>query len=571
MSGVYKEKWDVDVVYKRGDIVYIMLKKWDTETFDYIDSGFINYYMCLIDHTSCSLVRPNNPEEIYWELISPDFLTTLQENYYFFKLLNTPPQPPQPIIPFDPINAYIYTQNSQGPTNSTLNPNAQPFVPTSGNVFGATSGNVFGATSGNVFGATSGNNITIAPITTVQANFTENRLTKRIRKVEQDLEIHKKKRKTNDKLSMTDKILLLNVDNDTKLFLLDKYDKLRLATGSDYSKGIAWLNNVLNLPFGKYNKYKVKNTDSTEDIQKYFKTIKSRLDTNIHGLDYVKEEIMEFIAKKIANPNSKTQVLALRGAAGVGKTALLQSLAHALELPFYQINCGGLNDVSILTGHSETYVSSKPGKIVEILQNANCMNPIIYLDEIDKISSQKGKEINGILTHMLDEQQNNKFQDNYVSNINIDLSHVFFVVAFNDLSEVDPIVADRMKIIEIKNPSIEEKVVIANTKIIPEIIKSINLEKHFKINLDTELIKYIITNKLPTEDGVRTLKRNLEKLFNKLNYLMMTGTLNETSDITETTETTNPKNKTITITKKFIDSVLESVKKDDTSFLHMYV
>jgi ATP-dependent Lon protease len=564
MSGIYKEKWDVDIMYKKGDIIYITLKKWDSASFDYVDSGFINYYMCLIEHTSCVLVRPNNPEEIYWELINPDFLTTLQENYHFFKVLNTPPVP------------YLFPVNFE-PLTSNLNPNAEIFVPVS--------------TSGNIINQTQNKNkhtSLITPLiiesnikqtnlesnnkqtnleenTNKQTNLEENKLTKRIRKAEQDLENHKKKKKINDKLAITDKILLLNVDNDTKLFLLDKYEKLKLATGSDYSKGIVWLNTVLDIPFGKYNKYKVKNSDSVEYIQTYFKTIKKRLDENIHGLDYVKEEIMEFIAKKISNPYSKNQVLALKGSPGTGKTKLLQSLAYALELPFYQINCGGLNDVSILTGHSETYVSSKPGKMVEILQRANCMNPIIYLDEIDKISSQKGKEINGVLTHILDEQQNHKFQDNYLSNINIDLSHVFFVIAFNDISEVDPIVADRIKIIEIKNPNTDEKVIIANTKIIPEIIKSTNLEKHLKITLNTTLIKYIVENKLPDENGVRNLKRNLEKLFNKLNYLIITGTLDHSENTIDT------KTNTLTITKKFIDKILETIKKDDTSFLHMYL
>lgn len=249
-------------------------------------------------------------------------------------------------------------------------------------------------------------------------------------------------------------------------------------------------------------------------------------------------------------------------------TKILQTLGEALNIPFYQINFGGLNDVSILTGHSETYIGSKPGKFVEILGNAGCMNPIIYCDEIDKISTNKGLEINGILTHLLDEEQNDKFQDNYLSNININLSQVFFVIAFNDFDKVDKIVSDRMKVIYIDPPQLKDKVIIATEKMIPDIIQSFNFKKDKYINLDIELIEYIISNKVPHEDGVRQLRRCLEKIFSKLNLLILTGKYKD--DKSNFTITIESEKECINIKKQFIDFCLE--KTDDKStYMNMYI
>lgn len=394
----------------------------------------------------------------------------------------------------------------------------------------------------------------------------------------------KKKRKLEDStLNIRQQIMLLNIDMQTKVFLLEKYDNLQKAGSSDYAKGKAWLNTVLNIPFGKYVPFKVKNNDKASKINEYFDNIRKHLDDKIHNMDNVKDEIMEFLARKISNPSGKGHVLALCGSAGVGKTKLIRTLGEALDLPFHQINFGGLNDVSVLTGHSETYIGSKPGKFVEILTSAGCMNPICYFDEIDKISENKGKEINGILTHVLDEEQNDKFQDNYLSNIPIDMSKVFFILSFNDPDKIDPIVLNRMKIIYINPPSTDDKVIIAANKMIPDIIDSLNIKKDKYINLNQELLRYIIDTKVPKEDGVRQLRKCLEKIFNKINYLLLTDkyklknscltlTNEMLSNLSDTISLLNIDNPTeiVNITKTFIDNCLESSYGND-SFLHMYI
>jgi ATP-dependent Lon protease len=388
---------------------------------------------------------------------------------------------------------------------------------------------------------------------------------RKLREIEQDLENHKK-RKTGDEdiKELRDKLMLLDIDLETKSYIVDKYDITEKMTGSDHSKNMAWLKTVANIPYGKYKQLGVNAEDSSEKLEEFFKNVKNKLDKSILGLENVKQEILEFVARKITNPLGKGHVLALCGVKGVGKTKIIKSLADALDLPFYQINFGGLNDVSILTGHSETYVGSKPGKLVEILSNAQYMNPIVYLDELDKMSSTKSREINGILTHMLDEEQNNKFQDNYLSNVNINLSKVFFVIAFNDITKVDEIVSDRMTIIYVNSPSLEEKVKICQEKMIPEIVESVHFKDNYIIRMDKEMVEYVIFNKISKEEGVRQLKKTIEKIMYKLNYDILINNLEKLK-----IEKFEDKNIVI-ITKKYIDNIL-TCQEDQSSYAHMYI
>jgi ATP-dependent Lon protease len=396
-------------------------------------------------------------------------------------------------------------------------------------------------------------------------NVKMNDLKRKLRMVEQDLDDHKKKkcRQEDEITNLRDKLLLMNIDLETKSFIMDKYENTKKLSGSDYAKGMNWLKTVSKIPYGKYKDMDVKKNDSTEKIKSFFTNVKQKLDKNIYGLEDVKQEILEFVAKRITNPDSKGHVLALYGSAGLGKTKIIRSLADALELPFYQMNFGGLNDVAVLTGHSETYVGSKPGKVVEILSNSEYMNPIIYMDEIDKIGEQKATEIFGVLTHLLDEEQNSSFQDNYLSNINIDLSKVFFVLSFNDITKVDEIVSDRLKVIYINPPSLEEKVIICQDKMIPEILSNISIRDYSTVILDKEIIEYIISSKTQKEKGVRQLRKNIEKIINRLNYDVLLQNLDKLF-----IETNNENEKTIVITRSYINDVLKH--KEDASYLSMY-
>ena len=933
---MFKGEWSINVNYQRADIVTIFNSFTNT----------LSYYVCVMSHIADELVNPRNPEEIYWielkDMYPVPWIPDNSDNLTFMHPtripnLITPTLIPIPILGIPPPPGLrLYKRKKEEMEQEEMEQEESEQI--------------------------------------VEDNF---KLKRKIKNIEKDILSFKKKRKLEDStLDLKHQIMLLNVDIETKIFLLDKYESFKKSGSSDYAKGKTWLKTVLNIPFGKYKPFKVKASDNSDKINDYFKMVRSHLDKKVHNMDKVKDEIMEFLARQISNPHSKGHVLALCGPPGCGKcmgintpimmfdgtikmvqdveegdllmgddstqrkvlslgrgrdtmykitnqkgesytvnsehilclkystsknivndktsqrfrvkwfnhkevkidmknfyyknkdknvileeakeyltnlkeekiceisikkylqlsqsikdklkgysvpinfiekelnfdpymigiwlgdgtesqpeittqdstiikyfkenlqqykcylqyesnnelkyringdgtgnkdcnyflntlkkynlinnkhiphiykcnsrenrlkllaglidsdgylshsksdyqfcqsleheqiiddiiylarslgfacyknknkkqtswtyqgikkygeawvinisgegieeipvlcprkkansrqqikdvlvsgikveelpednyygfmidgnerfvlgnfivthnTKILKSLAEALELPFYQVNFGGLNDVSVLTGHSETYVGSKPGKFVEILTSAGCMNPIIYLDEIDKISEHKGREINGILTHILDEEQNNKFQDNYLSNININLSKALFVIAFNEHDKVDRIVSDRMKIIYIDSPTSDSKVTIASEKMIPDIINTLNIKKDKFINLDNELLKYVIECKVPKEDGVRQLRKCLEKLFNRINYLFLTGQYKESNlsitksensynDVHDNLSLLNIKEtevETVHVTKSFIDNCLDA-QHDNTSYLHMYV
>jgi len=389
---------------------------------------------------------------------------------------------------------------------------------------------------------------------------------KRLEKIEDEIQAYKKNKSgdTSGMSDLKDRLLTLDLDISTKSMLLDKYYNTKKLSGSEYAKAINWLNTATSLPFGKIKNMGVTKEDSPEKIKAFLKSIQSKLDENICGLEYAKREILEYVARKISNPEGKGCVLALCGAPGVGKTKLLKSLSSALDLPLFQINCGGLNDVAVLTGHSETYVGAKPGKIVESLQTSECMNCIFYFDEVDKISEQKSRELFGVLTHLFDEEQNDKFQDNFLSNISINLSKCMFVVSFNDLEKVDSIVSDRMKIIYINTPTLDDKIQICQEKMLPEILKSMNFSSDYTFEFSTELIAHVIQRNSNEESGMRGVKKLFEKIVSSVNYDILIGEIGKVK-----IEKLDTGTKFI-VTKKYVDDIIPNSSVNE-SYMHMYI
>jgi ATP-dependent Lon protease len=519
---VYKGLWQINTYYNVGDTII----KYIYDNYGLIKRS--DYYKCNYIHLSDNLTGPWSDEEIYWTKI--DIIKSRKSDIDKSELYKSDSHKSEP----KPIKLQlnrpkldkIILKNLKNPIKK--NKELKVEIPDKSIV----------------------NKSIPEPDKPNPLELEKFELKRKLRNVERELEHYNKKIKMEGsiKLTIEERILLLNVDISTKSFLIDKYESLKNSRDSDYTKGITWLKTVVDLPFNNFYEFKIKKNDSKKNIIDYFNKIRLKLDELVYGLDDPKDEILEFLARKITNPDGKGHILALQGSAGVGKTKILKALGEALEIPFHQINFGGMNDGSILTGHSETYVGSKPGKIVEILTKSKCMNSIIYLDEIDKIAEKKEKEINGILTHILDEQQNDKFQDNYLSNINIDLSKVFFVIAFNDIDKVNPIVLDRMKIIKIKNPSIQDKIIITRDKLIPQIKRQFNNNLP---DINNNLIEYIINNKITKQDGVRNIKKSFEKIYNKINYFLLLG-------------------KGFEINKEFVDSLL-NIEKNDKTYEMMYI
>ena len=265
---------------------------------------------------------------------------------------------------------------------------------------------------------------------------------------------------------------------------------------------------------------------NTEFIDKSVKNINDVLDESIFGHDHAKKQILKIIAQWM-NGEQGGYCFGFEGSPGVGKTSLAKKgLAKCLvdengiSRPFAFIALGGSSNGSTLEGHSYTYVNSTWGRITDILMETKCMNPIIYIDELDKVSkTEHGKEIIGILTHLIDTTQNDTFQDKYFSGINLDLSKVLFIFSYNDPDQIDRILLDRIHRIRFENLSLDDKKVIVSKYIIPEINKKMGFANE-TVELSDDVIEYIIET-YTLESGVRKLKEVLFDLFGEINIELL--------------------------------------------------
>lgn len=232
---------------------------------------------------------------------------------------------------------------------------------------------------------------------------------------------------------------------------------------------------------------------------------------------------MQLIAQWISNPNSGGNMIGIQGPMGTGKTTLVkEGIAKAIDRPFFFITLGGASDSSFLEGHSYTYEGSTWGRISETLMQAQCMNPVFYFDELDKVSkTAKGDEIINTLIHLTDSTQNTQFQDKYFSGIDVDLSQSVFIFSYNKLEDINPILLDRLVNIKISSFKTEDKLAICKNYLIPGIEKKLGLNKG-DINFSDKSIKYIIEN-YTDEEGVRGLKKCLDSICSKINVFMLTG------------------------------------------------
>ena len=264
------------------------------------------------------------------------------------------------------------------------------------------------------------------------------------------------------------------------------------------------------------------------EIDRYMKSVKTSLDVSVHGHADAKRQIERIIGQWI-NGKADGYCFGFEGPPGVGKTSLAKNgLSKCLQdgdgisRPFAMIQMGGDANGSSLHGHNYTYVGSTWGSIVQILIDKKCMNPIIFIDEIDKISkTEHGKEIIGILTHLLDSTQNDCFQDKYFSGIDLDLSKALFVLSYNDASAIDKILLDRIHRIRFKNLTLTEKLVIAEKHILPEIYDKMGLMS--MIEFSTDVLKFVI-NSYTCEPGVRKLKQVLFEIIGEINLEILKNT-----------------------------------------------
>ena len=269
-----------------------------------------------------------------------------------------------------------------------------------------------------------------------------------------------------------------------------------------------YIEQVLELPFGQYSNEKISVSNVEEQLNK-----------DHYSLDKAKERISEYFAVKqlleqrnVKNLSSKGTVLCFVGPPGVGKTSLANSISKALKRPLARIALGGMEDVNELRGHRRTYVGAMPGRLIKALVDAKKMNPVIVLDEIDKIGANNRGDPSAVMLEILDPEQNNEFRDQYL-NFPIDLSQCIFVATANDARNIPVALRDRMEFIEISSYTPNEKYHIAKDYLIPQ-----ELEKHALNKSEVSISKStleLIIEKYTREAGVRNLRRVFSKLFRK--------------------------------------------------------
>jgi len=363
-----------------------------------------------------------------------------------------------------------------------------------------------------------------------------------------------------------------NIPPKYKATVMQKVNMLKMMEpgDSEYHKIKYWVDAFMRVPFSIYKNLSVRMDDGMEKCTEFMERSKTILDDCVYGLDDAKMQIMQMVGQWIANPSAMGTAIAIKGPMGTGKTTLVkEGISKILGREFAFIALGGTGDASFLEGHSYTYEGSTWGKIAQILMDSKCMNPVIYFDELDKVSdTAKGEEITGILTHLTDTTQNNQFHDKYFSEVDFDLSKCLFIFSYNDESKVNPILKDRMYRIETKGYDAKEKVIIARNYLLPKIREQVNFTEE-EVIIPDETIQYIVGNKALTneEAGVRNLKRCLEIVYTKINLYRLMKPGSKLFGKEMELEVTFP----FTVTKQAVDSFIKNEEKQNQSLLSMYV
>ena len=299
------------------------------------------------------------------------------------------------------------------------------------------------------------------------------------------------------------------------------------AHDGEYHKLKMWVDNFMLIPFNKYCALPVSMADGPEMCHEFMAQAKARLDESSYGLNDAKMQLMQWLGQVIANPTAAGTSIAIKGPMGTGKTTLVkEGISKILQRPFAFISLGGATDSSSLEGHLITYEGSIMGQIVQTLIRCKCMNPVFYFDELDKVSqTPKGDEIIGILTHLTDSSQNEKFHDKFFNEVEFDLSKAIFIFSYNDETKVSPILRDRMYTVQTEGYSAAQKLVIAKQYLVKGIRANVNFQEG-DIVITDEATAYIIEHYTMQEKGVRNLKRCIETIYTKLNLfrLMRPGT-----------------------------------------------
>ncbi|CAD7960197.1 unnamed protein product [Amoebophrya sp. A120] len=328
------------------------------------------------------------------------------------------------------------------------------------------------------------------------------------------------------------RILLLDgLPDSAKQVALQKWESLQVdANSGEAQKTKKWLDGLLALPFGKFTPPPVLfHPNGKAETRRYLQKTQSVLDSAVFGHDEAKEKILQLICQWIANPQSQCLNLGIQGPPGNGKTTLCRKgIAKALSRPFVQISLGGATDAALLEGHHFTYVGSTWGRLAGMLMETKCMDPIIFFDELDKVSdTPRGEEIVGVLTHLTDHSQNASFTDRYFDGVPLDFSNALFIFSFNDETKLNPVLRDRLTVINTKGFNPKEQLRIAQQFLLPDLLKNVGMNAGDVLLEDLDQLRFVTFRHGLAQDhgskdgGVRGLKQALEAIVLKVNKLRL--------------------------------------------------
>ena len=389
------------------------------------------------------------------------------------------------------------------------------------------------------------------------------------------LKIIKEVKEINNELKITKpyrfQLLESNIPSKHKACAMKKLNMLRyLEPGAgEYYKMKNWIDTFMRIPFNNFSTIPLQIEDGVDKCHEFMEQSKKVLDDAVYGLDDAKLQIMQLIGQWITNPDAVGTAIAIKGPPGTGKTTLVrEGISKILNRDFAFLALGGATDSSFLEGHGYTYEGSTWGKIVDILVQGKTMNPIIFFDELDKISdSPKGEEITGILTHLTDTSQNQQFHDKFFSEIDFDLSKCLFIFSYNDESRVNPILRDRMYRIQTDGYTGKEKSVIAKTHLLPKIREQVKFSEE-DILIDDEVLGFIVEDYTEKEKGVRNLKRCLEIIYTKLNLFRLMKSDTKLFDKEQDIKVEFP----MTVTKEIVRKLIKKEESIEASIIHsMYL
>lgn len=346
---------------------------------------------------------------------------------------------------------------------------------------------------------------------------------------------------------------------------------------TDYYKQKAWVDAVAKIPFGQYREFEGSITQGVDASHAFLVRSRAILDKATFGMEEMKARIIQMVGQLMVNPSTIGCTIGLKGEAGTGKTTIaMKGIAKIFNRPFCFLGLGGSMDAHLIEGQLSVFEGSTYGYIVSSLIHTQCMNPIFFFDELDKLSDgHHGADVANVLMKLTDSSQNQTFYDRYFPDIPLDLSRALFIFSYNDESKIHPVLLHRMYKITASGYKIQEKISIARLHLIPEICENLKFAAE-DVVISNKILEYICNHYCEKEGGVRNLKRAIETIYAQLNLyrLMHEGTSPAQLASASVTTTTNKYSLKVTfpftVTVESLFSLLPDKPPSNVSLDMMY-